>query len=86
MIATFRDWWSQKSEEIFAQAEKDGNWLEAFEKCWDASQMAELQRCAQLDAERLAMEARRDRAGQNGYIKEWIDLEEKLDKLVHFDD
>jgi hypothetical protein len=81
-INTFKDWWYAYSEELFQQAKKTGDWWAEFEKCWEAAQTLELQRCANLSANRLALEAQVSRACANGGLQEFLKLQEALEKTT----
>lgn len=82
-INTFKDWWYAYSEELFQQAKKTGDWWAEFEKCWEAAQTLELQRCASLSANRLVLEAQVSQASANGELEEFLNLQEALEKTTN---
>jgi hypothetical protein len=80
-INTFRDWWVSNSEELFARTKDPkkgelnvwGDWWSEFQKCWDAAQNLELQRCAKLSAHRLSWEAQVAKAEADGCLRKFLD-------------
>lgn len=81
-INTFKDWWYAHSEELFQRVKKTDNWWDEFEKCWEVAQSLELQRCANLSANRLVLEAQVSQAVTNGDLKEFLDVQESLEKIL----